>query len=402
MKTITRRAVVAGCVSAAIGTARAQGASFRIGVLNDQSGFFADAGGVGGVAAVKMAVEDFGSSVLGRPIEVLSADHQNKPDIASSIARRWFDADGVSMIVDLPNTACALPVQQLGAERSRITLITGAAGTALISKYCVPTSVQWTYDSSSLAQATVGPIVAAGGDTWFFITSDYAGGVALEEGARQALLAAGGKVVGAVRHPPASTDFSSYILQAAASGAKVIGVGSGGQDMQNVIRQASEFGVGRDGRQQLAVTVAFLTDIHGLGLEVAHRLLAPTAFYWDQSDPARAWSKRFFGRVKRMPTDTQAGNYSSTTCYLNAVKSANTSNAAPVMAAMRAAPINDFMTRNGSIRADGHMMREMFLVRVKSPAESTSEWDLCSVLSTVSAEQAAFPAAQSECRLLKA
>lgn len=400
---ISRRLAVASTFAAALGSgvARAEGKPLKIGVLNDQSSFYADSGGLGGVVAVHMAVEDFGGTVLGRPIEILSADHQNKADIASTVAREWFDAEGVDVIVDLPNTATALAAQQIGKERGKITLVTGAGGTTLISNLCSPTSVQWTYDTYATAKAIVAPVLAAGGDSWFFITADYVGGIGLADGAKRFVLAGGGKIVGSARHPVGTTDYASFILQATASGAKVVAMASAGQDMQNVVRQASEFGLGRDGRQTLVATAAFVTDIHALELTIAQGLRVPASFYWDLNDGSRAWSKRFFAQVKRMPTMLQAANYCAISHYLAAVKTAGTTNGLPVMAAMRAVPVNDFMTTNGTIRADGYLMRDMHLFEVKKPEESRADWDLYKQIGNVSATKAAFPVTESQCPLVR-
>ncbi len=395
---IDRRTALGSIVATMLGSgaARAQGKPLRIGVLNDQSSFYADSGGLGGVVAVRMAVEDFGGTVLGRRIEILSADHQNKADIASAIARKWFDADGVEVIVDLPNTATAAAAQQIGKERGKITLVTGAGGTALISNLCSPTSVQWTYSTYATAKAIVAPVLAAGGDSWFFITADYVGGIGLEDGAKRFILAGGGKVVGSTRHPVGTTDYASFILQAIASGAKVVAMASAGQDMQNVVQQAVEFGLGRDGKQTLVATAAFVTDIHALGLPVAQGLRVPASFYWDLNDGSRAWSKRFFAQVKRMPTMLQAANYCAISHYLAAVRTSGTTDGAPVMTAMRAVPVNDFMTANGTIRADGYLMRDMHLFEVKKPEESHSEWDLYKQVGNVNAAEAAFPLSEGQ------
>lgn len=400
---ISRRTALAIPLAVALGSsaASAQGRPLRIGVLNDQSSFYADSGGAGGVVAVRLAVGDFGGTVLGRPIEVLSADHQNKADIASTVARRWFDADDVEVIGDLPNTATALAGQQAGLERHKITLVTRAGGTALIGKQCSPTSVQWTYNSYATARAIVAPVLASGGDTWFFITADYAGGIALEDGARRFILAGGGKVVGSARHPVGTTDYASFILQAISSGAKVVAMASAGQDMQNVARQASEFGLGRDGKQTLVATAAFVTDIHALGLQIAHGLRVPASFYWDMNDGTRAWSKRFFAQVNRMPTMLQAANYCAVSHYLAAVKASGTVDGPTVMAKMRATPVNDFMTTNGSIRSDGYLMREMRLFEVKKQSESSGEWDLYKQIGVVSAEDAAYPLTEGQCPFVK-
>ncbi len=399
---ISRRSALATTFAGMIATphARAQARPFRIGVLNDQSSFYADSGGLGGVTAVQMAVKDFGGSVLGRPIEILSADHQNKPDIGSAVARRWFDAEGVDVIVDLPNTAIASAVQQVAHERGKITLVTGAGGQVLIGQLCSPTSVQWTYNFYATGKTVVAPVLAEGGNTWFFITADYVGGIAIEEGAARFVREGGGKVIGAARHPVGTTDYASFLLQATASGAKVVAIASAGQDMQNVVRQAAEFGVGQDGKQTLIGTAAFLTDIHGLGPQVAQGLRIPASFYWDLNEASRAWSKAFYTKVNRMPTMLQAADYCATSHYLAAVKAAGTTDGLFVMAAMRSTPVNDFMTTNGTIRTDGYLVRDVHLFQVKTPAESKSDWDLYKLVSTVSGKDAAPPMSEGHCRLV--
>ncbi len=401
---ISRRSALATTIAgvAYAPLARAQARPLRIGVLNDQSSFYADSGGLGGIAAVQMAVQDFGGAVLGRPIEILSADHQNKADIASAVARQWFDTQGVEVIVDLPNSATASAAQQVAHERGKITLVTGAGGVVLIGQLCSPTSVQWTYNTYATGKAVVAPVLAAGGDSWYFITADYVGGIAIEDGAARFVREGGGKVIGAARHPVGTTDYASFLLQAGASGAKVVAIASAGQDFQNVVRQAGEFGIGRGGTQTLIGTVAFLTDIHALGLPAAQGLRIPASFYWDMNEASRTWSRRFFAQVNRMPTMLQAANYCATSHYLAAVKAAGTTDGLPVMAAMRATPVNDFMTTGGTIRPDGYLMRDMHLFEVKTPAESRSEWDLYKRVSTVAAQDAAPPLSEGHCPLIKA
>ena len=372
----------------------------RIGVLTDMSGTFSDISGPGAVVAVRMAVEDFGGKVLGRPIEILTADHQNKPDIGAGTARRWLDQDNVVMLQDLMNSAVAFAAMNLVVEKNRIAIVNGASSSIITNEKCTPNSVHYTWDTYGFARATAQAVVKRGGDTWFFLTVDYAFGHALAHDAAEAVKAAGGRVLGEVRHPLNTQDLSSFLLQAQNSGAKIIGVANAGADAINTIKAAREFGITRSG-QQLASLSLNLNDTAALGLQVAQGLLFTEAFYWDMNDETRAWSKRFFDRFGKMPTSTQAGDYSSTIHYLQAVKAAGTTEAKAVMAKMREMPINDFFAQNGRIREDGRMVHDMYLMQVKTPAESKGPWDFYKLLATVPGDEAFRPLSESVCPLVK-
>ncbi len=372
----------------------------KIGVMTDLAGVYADLAGKGAVEAVKMAVEDFGGKVKGMPIEVVVADHQNKPDIASSIARQWYDTDKVDMITDLVTSSTALAVQQVAREKQKIDIVVTAAASDLTGKQCSPTGIHYAYDTYALAKGTGGAMVATGGDSWFFITVDYAFGHALERDTAAFVTKNGGKVVGAVRHPLGTADFSSYLLQAQGSKAKVIGLANAGQDTINSIKQAVEFGITKGG-QQLAGLLIFDSDIHSLGLQTAQGLSLTTGFYWDRTDETRAFAKRFYEKMKAMPTMVQAGDYSATLSYLKAVDAAGTDDSLKVMAKMRELPINDFFAKDGHIREDGRMVHDMYLVQTKKPEESKYPWDYFKILKTIPANEAFRPLAESECPLLK-
>jgi branched-chain amino acid transport system substrate-binding protein len=393
---------VAGLTLALAGSAMAQSNDrIRIGVLTDMSGAFADISGPGAAEATKMAVEDFGGKVLGKPIEVLVADHQNKPDVGSGIARKWLDTEGVVMIQDLGSSAVALAVMNLVVEKDRIALVNGASSSVITNEKCTPNSVHYTWDTYSFATTTAKAVVKRGGDSWFFLTVDYAFGHALAHDAAEAVKKAGGKVVGEVRHPLNTPDFSSFLLQAQSSKAKVIGIANAGSDAINTIKAVSEFGITKSGKQQIAALSLNLNDTAALGLEAAQGLLFTEAFYWDMNDETRAWSKRYFDRFKKMPTSTQAGDYSSTMHYLNAVKAAGTTDAKPVMAKMRELPVNDFFAKNGRVREDGRFIHDMYLMQVKTPAESKGPWDFYKLLETVPGDQAFRPLSESVCPLVK-
>jgi len=402
-RTVLQAAALVPALGTSLLSARAKAQEnkpVRIGVLTDMGGQLTDIGGKGAIEAVRMAAEDFGRTVLSRPIEVVSADHQNKADIGSQIATRWFDTDGVEMITDLLNSAVALGVQEVGRRKEKVTIVSGAGASDLTNAPCSPTGVHWTYDTYSLAAGIVRSMVAEGGDTWFFITLDYAFGTALEKDATRFITEAGGKVLGVVRHPQNTADFSSYLLQAQASGAKVIALANSGTDLINCIKQGAEFGIARGG-QKLAGMLIFLTDVHSLGLEVCQGLVLTQPFYWDQTDGTRAFSRRFMDRVGRMPTSVQAGDYGATMHWLRAVQAAGTVASGPVMAKMREMPINDFMTRDGRLREDGRVLRPTYLFEVKSPAQSNGPWDFYTQRAEVPAAQATRPAAESACPLLK-
>lgn len=373
----------------------------KIGVLNDQSGTYSDLSGKGSVEAVKMAVEDFGGKVLDKPIEVVFADHQNKPDIGASIANKWIDAEQVDMIIDLPTTSVCLAVQEICKNKNRIDIISTGASVILTNKNCSPTGFHWTYDNYALAKGTGLAMVKDGGDTWFFLTADYAFGHDLEKTTSEAVIKAGGRVLGAVRHPFPNNDFSSFLLQAQASKAKVIGLANAGGDTINAIKQAAEFGITKAG-QRLAGLLVFISDIHSLGLQTAQGLVVTTGFYWDYNDETRKWSKRWSERMGgRMPTMSQAGCYSGAMHYLKAIKAAGTDEAKAVTAKMREMPVNDFFAKNGTVREDGRMVHDMYLAQVKKPEDSKYPWDYYTILRVIPGDEAYKPLAESECAYVK-
>ncbi|HTB03825.1 MAG TPA: ABC transporter substrate-binding protein [Bradyrhizobium sp.] len=370
----------------------------RIGVLNDQSSLYADAGGPGSVVAARMAVEDAGGSVLGKPVEIVFADHQNKADIGATIARQWFEVGKVDMAIGFDNSAVALAVEQLAAEKNRIAIAGAVGSTAFTGKACTPTEASWIYDSYALTTSLAKSIVAEGRDTWFFITVDYAFGHSLEADATAAVQAAGGKVLGSVRHPLNTSDFSSYLLQAQASGAKVVAFANGGGDMVNATKQANEFGLTKT--QTMVSLLVTIADVHSMELKAAQGLKFVTAFYWDRNEETRAWSKRFFERQGRMPTMGQAAVYSAVRHYLLAIAAAGTDEAKAVMAKMREIPVNDFYARNGHLREDGRMVHDMYFAEVKKPSESSKPWDYDKILGVIPGDQAFRPLAESGCPLV--
>ena len=372
----------------------------RIGVLNDQSGLYADLGGPGSVIAAKMAVEDVGSSVLGKPVDVIFADHQNKADIGAAIARQWFDAEKVDLAIGFDNSAVALAVEQLAAEHNRIAIAGAVGSTAFTGKSCTPTEASWIYDSYALTTSLARSVVAEGRDSWFFLTVDYAFGHSPEADATSAVRAAGGKVLGSVRHPLNTSDFSSYLLQAQSSGAKVVALANGGGDMISATKQANEFGLTRGG-QSIVSLLVFITDIHSIGLKNAQGLKFVTGFYWDRDAETRAWSKRFFSRHGAMPTQAQAAVYSAVRHYLRAVVAAGTDEAKAVMAKMRDMPVDDFFANSGRLREDGRLLHDMYFAQVKTPEESTEPWDYYKILGSISADQAFRSLADGGCPLVK-
>lgn len=394
-------AVAAVILSAAgIGPAAAQisGDIVRIGVLNDMSGPYADITGQSSLLAVQMAVEDFGGTVLGRKIEVVSADHQNKPDLGSAIARKWYDQQGVDAIIGVGSSAVALAVRSYAREKGKIDIYTTTGTSDLTGSACSPTGFHWMHDTYSLAKTIATAGVRNGGSSWFLIVPDYAFGHILEKDVTRFVKEAGGRVIGAVRHPVNTADFSSYLLQAQTSGAKVIGLANAGADLINTIKAAREFGVAREGSDQsFATLLMMITDVHALGLPLAQGLLLTEAFYWDMADESRAWAKRFLERRKLMPNQMNAGDYSSALHYLKAVKAAGTDDPKAVAAAMRRLPIDDPTIRNGKIRSDGRVERPMYLFRVKKPSESKSEWDLYDLVSTVPFADAFRPLSEGGC-----
>ena len=379
--------------------ARAQ-APLKIGVLSDFSSVYSDIGGQGNLEATKLAVEEFGGTMFGKPIEVISADPQNKADIAASIARKWYENEGVDMIIDMPTSATALAGMEMSKQFEKLMIVTDAASSDITGKSCSPYTVHWTYDTYGNAHTVGSAIVKNGGTSWFFITADYLFGHSIERDTGDVVRAAGGTVVGSARHPLNNQDFSSFLLQAQASKAKVIGLANAGGDTINAIKQAAEFGLTKGG-QKLSPLLAFVSDIDSVGLETAQGLLVAEAFYWDLNDETRAFTKRFMERTKRVPTSAQAGVYSSVTHYLKAVKAAGTTDPDAVMKVMRATPINDMFAKGGRIREDGRMVHDMYLFEVKKPSESKAKSDDYKLLATVPGNEAFQSLELSRCPLVK-
>ena len=372
----------------------------KIGVLTDHSGGFAYLVGKHSVEAAQMAVDDFGGKVLGKPITVVTADHQNKPDIAATLSRKWFDTEGVDAITDVAGSAVALATQEIARSRNKILLISGAATTELTGKACSATTTQWSYDTYAFAKGTASQVTKQGGNSWFFLTSDYAFGHSLQKDASRFVEESGGKVIGSVRFPFGSPDFSSFLLQAQASKAKVIGLAMSGADLLNAIKQAREFGIVQSG-QSLASLVIYINDIEGVGLDIAQGLTLTTSFYWDTDEATRAWSKRFMERSGGfIPNLITAGTYASVLHYLKAVQAAGTDDGKAVAAKMREMPVNDFYNKNVEVRADGRVMHKTYLMKVKSPSESKYRGDYYQVLAEMSGEQSFKPLADSQCPLI--
>lgn len=397
--------LMATALVAAAGTAQAQYSDnkIKIGVLTDLSGTYSDLAGQGAVVAAQMAIEDFGGKVNGVPVELISADHQNKADIASSIARKWYDAEQVDAIAELVTTAAAVAVREVAKERGKIDLNSGAASTALTNDKCSPTGFHWTYDTAALANGTANAVVKEGGKSWYFLTADYAFGHNLQAQTERVVKANGGDVKGAVRHPFPNSDFSSFLLQAQASGAKIIGLANAGNDTINAIKQAKEFGITQGG-QSLAGLLVFITDVNSLGLETAQGMKLTTGYYWDMDDETRAWSKRWSAKMNgKMPSMVHAGVYSSVTHYLKSLAAAKTDEGMKVADQMRALPIKDAsgFAKNGKIRADGRMVHDMFLAEVKKPSESKGAWDYYKIMRTIPGDEAFQSLAESTCALVK-
>jgi branched-chain amino acid transport system substrate-binding protein len=372
----------------------------KIGILNDQSGVYADFGGKWSFEAAKMAVEDFGGKVQGAPIEVISADHQNKPDIASNIARQWYDTEQVDAIMELTTSSVALAVQGISAEKKKIDIVTGAATTDLTGKACSPYGFHWAYDTHALAVGTGGALVKQGGDSWFFLTADYAFGYSLEEQTSNFVKSQGGQVLGAVRHPLATTDYSSFLLQAQSSGAKVIGLANAGLDTSNSIKQAAEFGIVAGG-QRMAALLFTLAEVHGVGLQAAQGLTLTEGFYWDLDDESRAFAKRYMERTGRMPNMTHAGTYSAVTQYLKAIDKAGTDETEAVAKQLHEMPVDDVFGRGGKVGPNGRMIHDMYLLEVKKPDESKQPWDYFKVLAPIPGAEAYIKPAESGCPLVK-
>ena len=406
MKALAQKMVIAAASTILLGgAAGAQTAAIsdevvKIGVLTDMSGQFSHESGEGAVTAVKMAVEDFGGKVLGKPIEVLVADHQNKPDTASALARKWFDVDHVDMVANLINSSIALSVSQLAKEKNKIAIINGSGASRLTNDACTPNSVHYAYDTYSLARGTGSALMKAGQKSWYFLTADYAFGHALEADTSAVVKALGGEVIGSSRYPIETFDQSSFLLQAQASKAQVVALAGSGNVLVNAIKSAQEFGI-RKGGQTLAGLLVWITDIKSLGLETAQGLVLTNAFYWDRDDETRSWSRRFYDRTKKMPHMGDAGDYSSTMHYLKAVQAAGTDEAQAVMSKMREIPINDFFAKNGRIREDGRMVHDMYVYEVKKPSESKGEWDYYKLREVIPGDQAFRPLKDSVCPLVK-
>ena len=396
----TRYVLSALVAIAMTGAAQAQ-TSVKLGVLNDRSGVYSDLTGEGSVIAAHMAAEDFKASEKGIKVDIVAADHQNKPDIGASIARQWYDQEGVDVILDVPTSSVALAVNGIAREKNKILINSGGGTSDLTGSQCSPNTVHWTYDTWALANGTGGAMVKRGGDTWFFVTADYAFGHALERDTAALVTKAGGKIVGTVRHPFPGQDFASFLLQAQSSGAKVIGLANAGGDFTNTMKQAAEFGIVQGG-QSLAGLLVFITDVHSLGLQVAQGLVMTEAFYWDQNDQTRAWSKRFADRNGgKMPTMVHAGVYAGALHYLKAVEALKGKDTAQVMAKMKEMPTDDPLFGKGMIRQDGRKIHDMYLFEVKKPAESKGPWDLYKQLATIPADQAFRPLNEGGCPLVK-
>ena len=401
LKKFTTTACAAALAAVSFGAqAQISGGSVKIGVLTDLSGTYSDLAGSGAVLATKMAIDDFiANEKPNFKIEMVTADHQNKADIASNKAREWIERENVDTVTELVTTSTALAVMKVAKEKDRVVIMNGPASTPITNEQCNDVSVHYTYDTYALANGTARAVTQQGGKNWFFLTADYAFGQALEKDASAVVTANGGKVLGSVRHPFPASDFSSFLLQAQASGAKIIGLANAGADTTNAIKQAAEFGITL--RQSLAGLLMFISDVHSLGLQATQGMYLTTGFYWDLDDGTRAWSKRFFEKQKRMPTMVQAGQYSSVLHYLRAVQASGTDEAGKVMAQMKATPIKDFFGKNGRIREDGRMVHDMYLAQVKTPAESKYPWDYYNIRQTIPAEEAFQPLAQSKCPLVK-
>jgi len=374
-------------------------AQVKIGVLNDQSGLYADYGGKYSVEAAKMAIEDFGGEVLGHKIELVTADHQNKPDLGTAIARRWYETEGVDMITELTTSSVALAVQELSKEKKKIDIVVGAATSRITGDACTPYGFHWAHDTRALAVGTGGALVEAGGDSWFFLTADYAFGYALEKDTSEIVTSKGGKVLGSVRVPLNSSDFSSFLLQAQSSKAKIVGLANAGLDTTNSIKQAAEFGIVKGG-QKLAALLMVLSDVHGLGLEAAQGLVLTEGFYWDHDDRARAFGERFFERTGHMPNTIQAGTYSATLSYLKAVKAAGTKDGDAVAKKLKELPVDDAFAQ-GKVLENGRMVHDMYLFEVKKPSESKKPWDYYKLIAVVPGDKAFFTAKESGCPLTK-
>ncbi len=373
--------------------------AIKIGFITDMSGVYADVDGPAGAEAIKMAIADFGGSVNGKKIEFISADHQNKADIAASKAREWFDQQGLDMLIGGTNSATALAMAKVAAEKKKPFIAIGPGTSRLTNEECTPYTIHYAYDTVALARGTSGALVKQGYKDWFFLTADYVFGQSLEKDATDVIKSSGGKVVGAVRHPLATSDFSSFLLQAQSSKAQVLGLANAGGDTVNSIKAAAEFGILK--KMKMAGLLVFVNDIHALGLGVTQGMYLTDGWYWDQNDENRAWSKKFMSKTRKAPSMLHAADYSATTFYLNAVKSAGTDDGDKVMAKMKSTKVNDFFAKNGVVRPDGRMVHDMFLMQVKSPSESRGEWDYYKQIAVIPGEQAYMTKAETKCALWK-
>ncbi|MBT8614759.1 ABC transporter substrate-binding protein [Polynucleobacter paneuropaeus] len=396
--------IVSAMTSAAItfspyASAQISGDTVKIGFITDLSGLYADIDGNGGVEAIKMAIADFGGKVNSKKIELLTADHQNKPDIAASKTREWIDQEGVDLIIAGTNSAAALAMNKIAADKKKPIIVVSAGTSRVTNEECTPYTVHYSYDTIALSKVAGSAIVKQGGDSWYFLTADYAFGAALEKDASEVVKASGGKVLGSVKAPLNTSDFSSYMLQAQTSKAKILGLANSGGDTINSIKSANEFGITKS--MQLAGLLMFITDIHSLGLQVSQGMYLADAWYWDTNPDTRAWAKRYFEKMKKEPSSTQAADYSATMTFLKAVQAAGTDNGEKVMAQIKSAKINDMFAKNGYIRQDGRMVHDMYLMQVKKPSESKYPWDYYNIISVVPGDQAFATKAESKCPLWK-
>jgi branched-chain amino acid transport system substrate-binding protein len=394
-------AILGSIMLLATPAAAQDGNVLRIGVINDQSGPYADLGGKGSVVAAQMAIDDFGGKVRGKTVELISADHQNKPDIAVNIVRQWFDNQNVGLVVDLTTTAVTLAVRELAENRDKILIPSAGASSDLTGKYCSPNLIHWTFDSYALANVTTKALIKQGDDSWFFLTGDNSGSLAQEQDAMRFIKADGGKVIGSVRHPLNTSDFSSFLLQAQSSKAKVIALANAGSDTVNSIKQAGEFGITQSG-QKLVTLLMFISDVHAMGLQNAQGLIISTPFYWDANDETRAWSRRFMEKFSRAPTMAQAGVYGAVNHYLKTLATTDETSGKAIVKKMKEIPVNDFMGKNVQIREDGRVMRDIYLVQVKSPKESKEPWDYYKILATIPANEAFRPMSEGGCPFVTA
>ncbi len=379
--------------------AQISGDVIKIGIITDMSGLYSDLDGSAGVEAIRMAVAEMGGAVAGKKIEVLYADHQNKADVAAAKAREWFDTQGVDMLIGGTNSGAALAMARVAAEKKKVFITVGAASSALTNEQCNPYSVHWAYDTVALAKGTGNAVVKTGGKTWYFLTADYAFGAQLQNDTAAVVKAAGGEVVGAVKHPLSASDFSSFLLQAQASKAQILGLANAGGDTINTIKAANEFGITKT--MKLAGLLVFINDIHSLGLKTTQGLYLTDSWYWNRDAESRAWSRKFFDKIKRMPSSLQAGDYSAALHFLNAVKATGSDDSDKVLAQMKKTPVNDMFTKGGFIRGDGRMVHDMYLMQVKSPDKSTEPWDYYNVVQTFKGEEAWTTKAESKCALWK-